>query len=594
MRTKIFLKNKTGGSVRFLSYKAAKFLAIFVVAIVAGSVTLLMAHPLGNFSANHYMRFEASPRGIEMRYVMDLAEIPTFELLREWGLDRNATPAELEKKSTEQARIWMRNLSLKVDGTQVQPVLEGADFVIADGAGNLPILRITAAMTLKQTSGRLEYEDHNYEGRAGWKEIVIAASHAQLTNPSQGDRDRSTALTAYPPDPRVAPPQDLRAEFQWSPVASDVTTGVTPDASAPIVTGALLGTGARNAQPATSAQNSSAQIATPVVKAIPQPASKPALPSSAATAANPPAGAVIRNDFLSRTLHSKEIPLNILFAALIVAFGLGAAHALTPGHGKTIVASYLVGSRGTMKHAAFLGLMVTATHTITVFALGLATLFLFRFIVPEKITEILGVISGLSIAVIGAGMLWKRLKAQQHRRHHHHEHPHKHDHARPHVHDHSHFHDHPHDHVHPHPHSHSHDHSHDHDHGHHHGAGGHTHVPEGEITWASLTTLAVSGGLVPCESALVLLLGAIALGRIGLGLLLLISFSLGLAGVLMAIGAIVLYAKRALPKRARAGRGRWTKWTQWTPIASAGLVALLGMVMTGVSLGWLPSRWLVG
>jgi nickel/cobalt exporter len=119
-------------------------------------------------------------------------------------------------------------------------------------------------------------------------------------------------------------------------------------------------------------------------------------------------------------------------------------------------------------------------------------------------------------------------------------------------------------------------------------------VPEGEITWASLTTLAVSGGLVPCESALVLLLGAIALGRIGLGLLLLISFSLGLAGVLMAIGAIVLYAKRALPKGAHASRRRWSKWSQWTPIASAGLVALLGVVMTGVSLGWLPSRWLVG
>ena len=116
-------------------------------------------------------------------------------------------------------------------------------------------------------------------------------------------------------------------------------------------------------------------------------------------------------------------------------------------------------------------------------------------------------------------------------------------------------------------------------------------MPEGEITWASLTTLAVSGGLVPCESALVLLLGAIALGRIGLGLLLLISFSLGLAGVLMAIGGIVLYAKRALPERARIGRGPWTRWT---PIASAGLVALLGVVMTGVSLGWLPSRWLIG
>jgi nickel/cobalt exporter len=577
MRTTIFLKKRTVRSAYFFSHKRTKLVAVLIAALVAGSETLLVAHPLGNFSANHYMRFEPGPRAIEMRYVVDLAEIPTFELLRDWGLDGNTPPAELERKANEQARIWIRNLSLKVDGRPVQPVLESTDLVIADGAGNLPILRITATMTLKETSGRLEYEDHNYEGRAGWKEIVIAAGHAQLKNPSQGDRDRSNALTVYPPDPMVAPPQDLRAGFEWNLTAPDLT-------ASPIANDV------RGAPPLTSATTATSnQISTLVIKPIPQPASRAALPSSAVTAANAPSGAVIKNDFLSRTLRSKDIPLNILFAALIVAFGLGAAHALTPGHGKTIVASYLVGARGTIKHAAFLGLMVTATHTITVFALGLATLFLFRFIVPEKITEILGVISGLSIAVIGAGMLWKRLRAHRNRCHHHYHHLHGHNH------DHSHPHHHPHDHVHPHPHppSHSHDHSEgpNHDHGHHHGPGGHTHVPEGEITWASLTTLAVSGGLVPCESALILLLGAIALGRIGLGLLLLISFSLGLAGVLMAIGAIVLYAKRALPERARTGRGRWT---QWTPIASAGLVALLGAVMTGVSLGWLPSRWLVG
>jgi nickel/cobalt exporter len=504
-----------------------------ILAVMACSVTLLMAHPLGNFSANHYMRFEAGPRGIDMRYVMDLAEIPTFELLRDWGLDRNSPQAEVERKAADQARIWMNNLTLRLDSKPVHPVLEGADVVIADGAGNLPILRITAKMTLRETSGRLEYEDRNYEGRAGWKEIVIAASRARLKSSSQSDQDRSNALTAYPPDPMLAPPQDLRAEFQWT-------------VDAPVIAG-----------------RPTRKPLTPLIRAIPQPASKAALPSSAATAKNTPAGAVIRNDFLSRTLHRADIPLKIFLAALIVAFGLGAAHALTPGHGKTIVAAYLVGSRGTMKHAAFLGLMVTATHTISVFALGLATLFLFHFVVPEKITEILGVISGLSIAIIGGGMLWKRVTAQRNR--HHHDHPHTHDHAHPH--------------------------SHDHDPTHHHGPGGHTHVPEGEITWGSLTTLAVSGGLVPCESALVLLLGAIALGRVGLGLLLLISFSLGLAGVLMGIGAIILSTKRALPKRTRNGS---SPWMRWTPIASAGVVVLLGVIMTGVSLGWLPSSWLAG
>jgi nickel/cobalt exporter len=510
-----------------------------MLAVIVSSVTLLMGHPLGNFSANHYMRFEVGPRGINMRYVMDLAEIPTFELLRDWGLDRNSSRAEMERKAADQARIWMGNLSLRVDGTPVHPVLGGADVVIADGAGNLPILRITLQMKLRETSGRVEYEDHNYEGRAGWKEIVIAASNARLKSSSQSDQDRSNGLTAYPPDPMLAPPQDLRAAFEWTVDAPVITDGRPTKPSAPLI---LL---------------------------IPQPASKAALPSSAATAKNAPAGAVIRNDFLSRTLHRADIPLKILLAALIVAFGLGAAHALTPGHGKTIVAAYLVGSRGTMKHAVFLGLMVTLTHTISVFALGLATLFLFHFIVPERITEILGVISGLSIAIIGGGMLWKRVSAQRigHRHDHYHDHPHTHDPAHRHAHDHGHY------------------------TAHHHGPGDHTHVPEGEITWGSLTTLAISGGLVPCESALVLLLGAIALGRVGLGLLLLISFSLGLAGVLMGIGAIVLSTKRVLPKRTRNGSDPWMRWT---PIASAGVVVLLGVIMTGVSLGWLPSGWLVG
>lgn len=516
---------------------------IKIFAVIASSVTLLTAHPLGNFSANHYMKFEVGPRGINMRYVMDLAEIPTFELLRDWGLDRNSPEAEMRRKATEQARTWMSNLSIRVDGRPVHPVLEGADLVIADGAGNLPIVRIAAKMNLRQTFGRLEYEDRNYEGRAGWKEIVVAANHARLKRSSQGDQDRSNALTAYPPDPMLSPPQDLRAEFQW---ASD----------APVIADRPIGNPSK-----------------PLIRPIPQPASKAALPSSATTAQNAPAGAVIRNDFLSRTLHRGDIPLQILLAALIVAFGLGAAHALTPGHGKTIMAAYLVGSRGTMKHAAFLGLMVTMTHTLSVFALGLATLFLFHFVVPEKITEILGVISGLSIAIIGGGMLWKRISAQ-HSRHHHHHH-----------------HDHQHDHDHPHTHGHAHSHDHGHDATHHHGPGGHTHVPEGEITWGSLTTLAVSGGLVPCESALVLLLGAIALGRVGLGLLLLISFSLGLAGVLMGVGAIVLSTKRVLPKRIR---NEMAPWMRWTPIASAGVVVLLGVIMTGVSLGWLPSGWLVG
>ncbi len=527
---------------------------LVVILVVLACPAMLVAHPLGNFSVNHYMRFDAVPGGVEMRYAVDLAEIPTFELLRSWGMERTSSREDLDRKAVEQARLWMEKLAVQIDGRPVQPTFEDASLAIVDGAGNLPILRITSRMRIGAKGGRLQYEDHNFEGRAGWKEIVIAAaSGIRLESASQTDQDRSQALTAYPPDPMVAPPQDLRAEFVWTgdaPVTAPVTTAAHP---------------APHPGPAKLA----VEPAAPLIQAIPQPAGPAATPPAAALARNAPAGTVVKNDFLSRLLHREAIPLNMVLIALVIAFGLGGAHALTPGHGKTIVAAYLVGSRGTLKHAAFLGAMVTVTHTVSVFALGLATLFLFRLIVPEKITEILGVISGLSIAIIGGWMLRKRLHGAHGR--------HRHDHADGHGHHHQYSHKHDHDHAHPH--------SHDH------GPGGHTHLPEGDVSWGSLVTLAISGGLVPCESALVLLLSAISLGRVGLGLLLLLAFSLGLAGVLMGIGVTVLYAKRLLPERSRIGHGPFMRWA---PVASAVVVFVIGVLMTSVSLGWLPSGWQIG
>jgi nickel/cobalt transporter (NicO) family protein len=298
------------------------------------------------------------------------------------------------------------------------------------------------------------------------------------------------------------------------------------------------------------------------------------------------------SDALMRLLHQQELTPWMIAAGLGIAFILGAAHALTPGHGKTIVAAYLVGSRGTLKHAAFLGAMVTFTHTVSVFLLGLATLFLFQFIVPQKVTQVLGAVSGLSIVAIGGWMLYKRLHSaghsHDHNHHHHHEHEHVHEHAHVHAHSHPHSHEHTHAH-HAHDHAHAHDHSHhEHSHSHSHGPGGHSHMPE-EISWSGLVALGASGGLVPCESALVLLLTAIALRRVGLGLLLLVSFSLGLALVLMAIGILVIYAKNLLPSRDSR-----SPWFRWLPVASAAVVMALGFLMTGVSLGWIGPRWTLG
>jgi nickel/cobalt exporter len=247
------------------------------------------------------------------------------------------------------------------------------------------------------------------------------------------------------------------------------------------------------------------------------------------------------SDYLARLLHQGTLGWGMLLAGMAAAFGLGAVHALSPGHGKTIVAAYLVGSRSTARHAALLGLMVTFTHTISVFFLGFVTLFLSRYLLPEKIYPMLGTISGLSIIWIGGMLFYRRLRAAK--GHHHHHGGARHDHGDGHV---------------------------------------HSHLPEGEVGMASLMALGASGGLVPCPSALVLLLSSVALGRIALGLTLLVAFSAGLAVVLMAIGMAALYAKHLLPDSQKTAR---SVAFRYIPVASAAVIACVGAVMTAVALG---------
>jgi ABC-type nickel/cobalt efflux system permease component RcnA len=504
-----------------------------VILFLLSLAALAAGHPMGNFSVSHYARFEVTGQGVELQYALDLADLPTFDLLRSWKLERTSPRSALERKAREQAQVWVNQLQIAVDGKLIHPKLGRVDLVIADGAGNLPILRISARAHLDTAGGTLAYEDANFPDRAGWKEIVILATGgATLQRASQTDKDISKGLTQYPPDPAVAPPQDLRAELKWS-------------AERPVL----------------------AERKPTVIASLPQPTRAPVGPPPAtATPAAAAPGTVVRGDFLSRLLHEREITPWMILVGIAAAFVLGAAHALTPGHGKTIVAAYLVGSRGTLKHAVFLGAMVTFTHTISVFALGLATLFLFQYVMPEKIVQALGAVSGLSIVAVGAWMATKRLQAVRHQYQHEH-----------HLKHHHHHHDHGHDHHH-------------HDHDHHHGPGSHTHMPD-EISWAGLTALGASGGLVPCESALILLLGAIALRRVGLGLILLASFSAGLALVLMAIGAIVLFARNLLPDHKRSSTNPFFRWL---PIASAAVVVIIGLIMTGISLGWIHPKWMIG
>lgn len=508
--------------------KSTRLLAWPLFALL--SLTGADANPMGNFSVNHYSRITVGPEQVEIVYALDLAEIPTSELLQGWTLTAASPRKSLEQKAAQQMREWARKLAVQSNGKTVHPVYESSELAVSDGAGNMPVMRITAKLRVTGVSGKLDYEDGNYPDRAGWKEVVATAGKgAKLGKSSAGTEDRSYGLRVYPQDATVSSPQVLKASVQWT---SEVPAKVA----------------AAKVDPAEVAKP------TPVAAAV------PAAPQASET--------VVRGDFLSELLSRKKISLSMILIGLAVAFGLGAMHAFSPGHGKTMVAAYLVGSRGSFKHAAFLGVMVTVTHTISVFALGFVTLFLSRYILPEQLYPVLGAISGITIAWIGGTLFFRRIRKLRPQHHHHHGHSQD-------------------QHHHDDDHSHSHDHEHDHDHG----PNGHSHVPEGEVTMGSLIALGASGGLVPCPSGLVLLLSAIAIGRVGLGILLLVGFSAGLAAVLTAIGLLVVYAKSWLPDAEAAAA---SPAFRYIPVASAAVVVVLGILMTGVSLGFIQPGRLIG
>jgi ABC-type nickel/cobalt efflux system permease component RcnA len=211
----------------------------------------------------------------------------------------------------------------------------------------------------------------------------------------------------------------------------------------------------------------------------------------------------------------------VLALLLLAAFGWGTLHALSPGHGKAMVAAYLIGTRGTARHAVWLGVTVTITHTIGVFALGLVTLALSQYILPEDLYPWLTVVSGLLVVMIGAGVLRARFR----RRHHDHAHHHHHEHS--------------------------------------------------TVTRRSLIAMGAAAGLIPCPSALVVLLGAIAQHEVALGLLLIVAFSVGLAATLTGLGLAVVYARRILP------RGRLTgRVAALAPSVSALAIVVVGCVLT--------------
>lgn len=251
---------------------------------------------------------------------------------------------------------------------------------------------------------------------------------------------------------------------------------------------------------------------------------------------------------------------------LIAALVFGAGHAFTPGHGKTLVAAYLVGERGTMKHALVLGLTTTIAHTGSVIVLAAMLWWFYGSQVPQSAQGWLQFAGGLLIFFVGLWLLTRRLAGKADHVHfgagHHHHH------GNGHHHHHHHHGDHVHgpdcDHSHSHAHEHAHDHSHEHT---------HQHIPSPESAgWMRVILLGIGGGLVPCWDAVMLLFLAISFGRLAFAIPLLIAFSVGLAGVLVLLGIAVVLAHRSGGKK--YGERRWFRAL---PIVSAALLVMMGV-----------------
>ncbi|HEY0785737.1 MAG TPA: hypothetical protein VGD62_07675, partial [Acidobacteriaceae bacterium] len=497
----------------------------------------VFAHPMGNFSVNHYARITLEPDGIRLEYFIDLAEIPAYQEMQQYNLtptDRAAVPGFL---ATRGARL-VRGLSLRAEGASLPLHLVSSGVLFPPGAGGLPTMKLGyvfhadyPAHTAQVRTGDLTYQDTNYPGHAGWKEVIVAGPASMLTRSSAPATDRSAELSNYPTDMLHSPPQDLTASAQFTyPVGAAVPAAAARKLTSVRVPVQAAVVRRQGSAPVRVARRQRSLLPSAPV-AVTQPAPMHLQANSQGTAQNA----------FTQLVTTQHLSLWFLFTAAFISMGLGAMHALEPGHGKTIVAAYLVGARGTVRHALLLGVIVTTAHTASVFALGAITLYASHYILPEQLYPWLGVLSGMTIAVLGGYLLLRRWTGQEM------------------------------DHVH---------------------VAGQMHghwfsskntapapaaVPQpagapAAISLTQLFSLGITGGMIPCPAALVVLLSAFALHRVGFGFFLITSFSVGLAAVLIAFGLLMVYARRFMTRL--EVDGPFTR--RWLPVASAGFMTALG------------------
>ena len=527
----------------------ARYVRVFTALLFSLLLVLqARAHPMGNFSVNHYSGIELKEQQIVIHYYIDLAEIPAYQELQRGNIAATPDDPAVNRYVSERGTELERGLTLTVNGMQIPLHLVSSGVIFPPGAGGLPTMKMgfvyeTAyPQDVDREHLSVRYGDNNYVGQTGWKEIVARSSAGSVLSSSVPSKDRSGELSNYPTDLLTSPPQDLEATVvaKLKPVAT---------------INALRNTPAEQPSQLPHAGTVSGLHSPPrKIDTIPQAHPESFTPAVPALQQTPPAVHLEANrqqtprSRFTQLISAQHLSAWFLFSAALIAIGLGGLHALEPGHGKTIVAAYLVGSRGTAHHALVLGMIVTVSHTAGVFALGAITLYASRYIVPEQLYPWLGAFSGTTIAALGCYMLLRRLTGTAT------------DHSHAPGSSHSHWfsfkrndqNDIASDTVAPQP------------------------APTATVSLVQLCALGITGGIIPCPAALVVLLSAVALHRIGLGFFLIVAFSLGLAAVLIAFGMVMVYARRFMARLHVDG----PLTRRWLPAASSAFIAVLGLMLT--------------
>ena len=477
-----------------------RLLSVLVVAaaLLTIGAPAANAHPLGNFTINLYSGLRIRPDGVALRYVVDMAEIPTFQERHRLDPDGDGRvdATEAAAYATQSCTELAAHLTIAFDGHDVAPVVRSSAVTQPPGAAGLPTTRIVCELTAAaRIAGitTIAYRDQNDVGRVGWHEVTATGDGTTLTATDVPSASISAELTRYPQD-LLRSPLDVRTASIRARIG-----------------GAL--------------------------------ASEPA----SGTPSLLPRGIDRATRAFTSLLAQRRFTLPLAALALVLALGLGALHALAPGHGKTVMAAYLVGQKGSLRQGALIGLTVTATHTAGVLVLGLIVS-ASTALAPERLYPMFGIASGALLATIGAGLLRRALRARRTRMH-------AQDPTSTHA-------------------GHTHGHMHD-----------DAPLPDA-LRARNLIAVGFAGGLVPSPSAIVVLLGAIAVRRTWFGVALVVAYGLGMAATLSGAGLVLVKARGMIERRTARGLAHGARHpfaavvARTLPVLTAGTILSVGVVFT--------------